>query len=462
MIFINILIAILAFFLLVGIIVIIHEGGHYLTAILCRIKILEFSIGFGPKLYQTFIGKDKTLFTLRAIPMGGYVKPLDENTCPTEEWNQFSEEDKKRAFSHVPKWKKFLMVAGGPLSNFILAFVLLTGVYMYYGNDGVKPVIKEIAPNSLFSQTPLQKGDEIVAIDGTTVKMNHTAMALLLQTVMSNQNFDITVKNNNGTHTYNIPTKNLNYDGLLNSQEDFHGLTLQNTIGDVLVYQVNAESPASHVGIQPGDIIVSVNGEKANDVNALVKQFHQSPGKEFMITYQRYNKEYTVKVIPELKELDNQKVGLIGIRTKIINPQNIRHFTYSLSEASHEAITNTMRQLSTNINVITKLITGELSTRSISGPLSIAEYSGYSFQLGTKYFLQMMAAISIAIGFFNLLPIPMLDGGHLTQYIIETIRRKDFTMNQLMFVQKIGIVCLISIFTLALGNDLIRYVTTYF
>lgn len=458
----NFLIAILAFFLLIGIIIIIHEGGHYVTALLCRIKILEFSLGFGPKIIERKIGKDQTLFTLRAIPMGGFVKPLDRHNMSKEDWEKVSSEDKARAFSEVKKWRKFLMVAGGPLSNFILAFIIFTGVYIHYGTDGVKPVIASIEQNSLFSDTPIKVGDEIVAINGEKTPLNHIVMSNLLQTAMSKNSFEMTIKNNDGLKTYTIPVKNLNYDGLSFSQESFHGLKLEKMQGDILINYIKENSPAYLAGIKLNDIIKKVNGETVNSVDNVIATFHKNPGKEFNLTYFRDGQEHNVKVTPVLTNYEGQEVGLIGIRAKVINPTNNIHLQFNLIEASKEAFYNTVRQFNTNMTVIWRLITGDLSTKTISGPLSIAEYSGTSFQLGAKYFLQMMAIISIAIGFFNLLPVPMLDGGHLAQYIIETIRRKDFTVEQLMFVQKIGIACLVGIFTLAISNDIIRYVTTYF
>lgn len=458
----NLLIAILAFFILVGIIIIIHEGGHYVTALLCRIKILEFSLGFGPQILQRTIGKDKTLFTLRLFPMGGFVKPLDEHNMSKADWEKVPEEDKLRAFSHVAKWRKFLMVAGGPLSNFILAFFIFTGVYMHYGTEGVKPVVSSISPNSLFTNTEIKLGDEIVAINGEKTPLNHIVMSNLLQTSMSSNNFDITVKNDDGEKTYNIPVKNLNYPALSISQEDFHGLHLENILGDIVINHVNENSPAQLAGIKIGDNITKLNGNPVNSVDFLVSTFHGNPGKEFIITYLRDGKEYEAKVIPTLTNYEGKEIGLIGIKAHIQNPINKIHLQFSFFEATKEAIDNTIRQFKTNLTVIGKLVSGDLSTKAISGPLSIAEYSGTSFQLGAKYFLQMMAIISIAIGFFNLLPIPMLDGGHLAQYIIETIRRKDFTVEQLIFVQKIGLACLIGIFTLALSNDIIRFVTKIF
>lgn len=261
-------------------------------------------------------------------------------------------------------------------------------------------------------------------------------MSHLLQTAMSKKSFNITVKDKEGISTYTIPVKNLNYDGLSFSQENFHGLKLDKMHGDILINYIREDSPAQLAGIKANDIIKKVNGETVNSVDNVIATFHKNPGKEFSLTYLRDGKEHDVNVTPVLTNYDGQEVGLIGIRAKVINPTNNIHLQFNLIEASKEAFHNTVRQFNTNMTVIWRLITGDLSTKTISGPLSIAEYSGTSFQLGAKYFLQMMAIISIAIGFFNLLPVPMLDGGHLAQYIIEIVRRKDFTIDQLVFVQK--------------------------
>jgi regulator of sigma E protease len=454
-------ISIFAFLILVGIIVTIHEFGHYITAVACRIKILEFSIGFGPKIFQKQLGKDKTLFTLRALPMGGYVKPLEQGAVTPEEWETLSETEKSRAFSQSPKWKKFLMVAGGPLSNFILAIIIFTGIFLYYGAEGVKPVISEVSSESMF-YNHLKVGDEILAINDTPARFNHSAYGLLMDSLMQGKTIKVEYSNNTGVHLLELPVSKLNYDGLLLSQFDFHGINFEGLKGDVIFESVNPNGAAAKAGILPKDSLILVNGEKVNDITQVVKQFHKNPGKNFELTVERNNQQFKINVQPQKTLVEGREIGLIGVKTAIPYPTNIIRQDFSLSSAFHEAFFNTVRQIKTNAVVIGKMIVGQISTKTISGPLSIAEYSGTSFKMGTKYFFQMMAIISIAIGFFNILPIPMLDGGHLVQYTIEYIRRKDFSMAQLMFINKIGLGCLIGIFVLAISNDIIKYVEAYF
>lgn len=454
----TILIAIVAFLILVGLVVTIHEGGHFITALLCKIKVLEFSIGLGPIILQKKMGKDQILFTLRAIPMGGFVKPLEKATMPTEEWNKLLETDRSRAFDQVPRWKKALMVAGGPISNFVLAIFLFCGIFYFYGSTGAHPVIAEIQPQSIFAKAGIKEGDEILKIDNIPVQLSQDAYVITLDSVLKNKEFNMQVQNKEGIFNKKVIVENLDYNDLLISQNTFLGFYLETQVGDIRISKVSPDSPAEKAGILSGDMIISIDSIPSKDLGKTIRYIHQNPDKNIVVKVRRDNSIKDFNVLVRSKPNEHGVIGNIGIYADIENPTNLTTLKYSLFQAFTEGISNTIRHTSTSISTTTKLLLGQISTKAISGPLSIAEYSGASLQMGVKYFLQMMALISIAIGVFNALPIPMLDGGHLLQYFVESIRGKDYSSKEILMSNYVGIICLIGIFSLAMSNDIIRYV----
>lgn len=454
----DILFAIFAFLILIGLVVTIHEGGHFVTALLCRIKVLEFSIGFGPKILQRKFGKDGILFTLRALPMGGFVKPLDKGMISEDEWNKLPPEEQSRALSVVPRWKRALMVLGGPLSNFVLAIVLFFGIFYTYGSTGIIPVVSEIVPGSMFDKSGINPGDKIKAINNIPVQLSHETYTFLIDSVMGNDNIKITVENKTGIHNIFIDTHSADYKKLLTSQNLFHGLYLEGQKGDIYINRIRENSPAEQAGLQSGDMLVSLNNIPMNDLSKSIRYIQNFPEDKLPVTILRNGEKKDFNVNIQRENVDGRTIGIIGIYSNVKNPTNVTTLQYSLIDALSEGISSTIIHTSTSINTIKKLVLGQISTKAISGPLSIAEYSGSSLQMGLKYFIQMMALISIAIGVFNLLPIPMLDGGHLLQYFIESIRGKNYNSKELLMSNYVGIICLFGIFTLAMGNDLIRYV----
>lgn len=457
---IDLLFAILAFLLMIGLVVTIHEGGHFITALLCKITVLEFSLGFGPKIFQKPIGKgkDKILFTLRCIPMGGFVKPLDKSTVSEEHWNSLTPQQQSRSFASVARWKKALMIFGGPLSNFILAIALFVGIFYSYGSTGISPVVAKIYEGSIFENSGIKPGDEIVSINNIPVNLTQDTYSVLIDSIMNNPVISVIVNNKDGNKNYLVNTSSVDYNKLLVSQYLFHGLQLQGQTGEIKISSVKENGPAEKAGIQSGDILISLNDVKIDDLSQYISIVRESKNITLNVKLRRNNKEKYFLVPIETKKSEEGDIGYIGIFAQIINPTNIKTLEYSIGQAFTQGISTTITHTSTNISTIKKLILGQISTKAISGPLTIAEYSGESLQMGLQYFLQMMALISIAIGVFNLLPIPMLDGGYLFQYFVETIRGKNYNNKEALISNYIGIICLMGLFTLAMGNDLIRYV----
>ncbi len=445
-----------AFLLLVGIIVIIHEGGHLLTALACKMKILEFSIGFGPTIIQRKLGKNNILFTLRLFPLGGYVKPLDKSILKEEEWSTYSEEDQKRSFMNSPRWKRALMVAGGPFSNFVLAFILFFIASTFIGNKGLPPIIGEVLPNSITANSGIKQGDKIAKIDNKEIKFFADAYSKIVNSAINGDTINV-VTSNNTEHTLNFSSLNLTELG-----DDIGLLTgvyFQGQIGDILIKRVIEGGVAEKIGLQAGDKIVSVNGIETKDLNKILRTIRVLPGKEVELKYLRNDVITTQKTILESTTISGTQVGRLGVEFQTLNQEDYQLIQTGFIEGIEESYSKVISSAWTTLVSIKKLVTGEISTKAIAGPLSIADFSGKSAQRGLYTYLLMMAAISIAVGVFNLLPIPMLDGGHLFQYFIEFVRQKDFTIKQLEHIQYVGIAAMAGIFTLAIANDINKYLS---
>lgn len=445
---------ILAFLLLVGIVVTIHEAGHFFTAIYSGMRVMEFSVGFGPKILQKRIGKDQVLFTLRLLPLGGFVKPLDESLMSKEEWDVLPDTEKSRSFMNSSRWKKAAMVAGGPLSNFVLAFILFFFAFTVIGTQGLPPIVGEVINGSPFAKSGINQGDIIKEVNGRPVNFTSDTNNIIANAAISGESLTV-VTERNTKHT--IDFKNLDLRSLNDDLGQLTGMYFQGQVGPVVVKKVFDDGSASQAGLQAGDIITAINGKEVNDLNKALRTIRGNPGQKFEFTYIRDGATST-KIIESVAKLESGfNVGKIGVELEAKGESQFKVVHHSILSGLTESANNVVTSTWTNLVSIKKLITGELSTKALSGPLSIADYSGRSAKKGIYSYIMMMAAISIAVGVFNLLPIPMLDGGHLLQYAIEGVMGKGFTTKQLSYMHFIGITVMTSLFVFAIGNDISKY-----
>ncbi len=449
----DLLITIFAFLLMIGIVVTIHEAGHYFMSVWNNIRVVEFSIGFGPKIFSKKMGKDQTQFTLRAFPFGGFVAPLEEKSHP-ELWSTLSEQEKKRSFSNSLKWQKFLMVAGGPVSNFVLAFVIYLILMLSVGTTGFKPILAEITSNSLFAKTDLKENDEISAINNKEVKFSSTAYNEMVSSLVKKE--DITIETTNGKKV-TVKTDNVDLSNITSDFNPIIGMYFKSFPGAVKILKVSEDKPAMKAGIKEGDIIDKVNGKEVKEMGILQREIQNSIDKPVVLEIVRDEKKFDISVLPYIDTEGNKKVGKIGVAFEQ-NMKQLYRLDYSFVEAFNEAIYKVQHVTITTLEVMKKIITGEMSTKNISGPLTMAEYSGKSMQMGFERYMLLIAGISISVGILNLLPIPVLDGGHLLQYSIEAIRRRDFTSYQILIFQKIGMSMIIFMMFIGLFNDITRLI----
>jgi len=446
----SIIYTIFVFILTVSIIVTFHEFGHYIAARLCGVKVLEFSLGFGKKLFGIRIGKDETEYKVSALPLGGYVKMLDERE------GQVKDFEKNRAFNNQSLAKRFIIVFAGPFFNFILA------VFFYFlifigGYSGFKPSVSFVATNSIVEDIGMEQDDIIYSVNSIKVK---TWSEVTLQTVKfitdeKNINF-VVLRDNNFFPLKEIDYKKISFEetnilqylGILN----FANKSLK-------IGHVEKNSPADLSGLAVGDKILSINNSVVINWNDIVNIIKANPSQILKLNILRENIKKNINVIPSLITHNGSEIGRLGISPLIENDEILKnkvYVRYSFSDSLKFAVLKTYDFTLLTFNFIIKLIKGDASSDSISGPVGIAGYAADSFSSGYTSFLSLLAMLSISIGILNLLPIPMLDGGHLMYYLVEFITRKPVPERVQLVLQQVGITFLILLSFFALYNDLMR------
>ena len=449
----EIIISVLAFLVLIALVITIHEGGQFVVGRLCGMRMLEFSIGFGPRIFETRFGRDQTKFTLRLLPLGGYVKPLDPSMVKPEEWASYPPEEQKRAYTLSARWKKTLMVAGGPFCNFVLAFVVYFIAMAWVGTHGIEPVISEVVPNSVFAKAGVQEGDKILKVNGNQVPLVNDAYPMIVNGMLQGRKVSLQTQRGIFILDYtHIDLKNID-----DNINETMGAYFKGESGDVVIRKMDKDGSGAKAGIQTGDILKSVNGKPFSDVNRAIRFINSNPGKELTFDILRNNQPITLKATPELKDENGRQIGRIGIEFEVKNKTNSKLVRYSLGDALWLSTQKVWDSSYTTIMSVKRLVTGELSTKSISGPLAIADYSGKSAQIGLFQYLMMIGAISIAVGVFNLIPIPALDGGHIAQYLIEWVIDHDINPKIIHYGQVIGFGLLMGVFFLSMFNDISKY-----
>ncbi len=445
---------ILSFLVALGILIAVHEYGHFWVARKVGVKVLRFSLGFGKPLWRKTLGEDKTEFVIAAIPLGGYVKMLDERE------GEVAEHEVHRAFNRQSIGKRMAVVVAGPLANFAFAIVAYWLMFMI-GVVGLKPIIGEVGVASIAEQGGFQQGDQIVAIQGVGVRTWQDAILTLVDEGLDAEQLSVDVHDRDGTLQYRQLVLNdsvdvTNPEGLLSQ----FGLSQERLVLEPRMDNVEVNSPAERAGLRHGDLIVSADGQDIAGWGAWVDYVRARPEVSFDVRVMRGEQLVTLTLKPDRIVGEGEEFGRIGVSPIVPEGLMDRYRTevsFGPIDALLEGMEKTWKTSALTLRMLGKLVVGEASLKNISGPISIAQYAGVSASLGVSPFLAFLALVSISLGVLNLLPVPMLDGGHLLYYFIEFLRGGRPVSERIQMVgQQVGVALLLSLMILAFYNDLLR------
>ena len=444
---------VVAAILLLGPLIAIHEFGHYFVARKLGVKVLVYSIGFGPTILKWTSKKSGIQYQLSALPLGGYVKMLDERE------ENVAEADLPYAFNRQHPWKRIVIVAAGPLINLIFA-ILLFWLLFLPSQEQLNTRVGKVLADTPAAAAQMQVGDKITAIDGTPVTTWEKLNFALVDRVGETGKIQVQAERAGEIKTFSLPIQNF-----LNDQSqsplDVLGFTPYRPQIPAIVSKLSEDGAAIRQGMQEGDQIVAIDGVKMNDWYDVVQVVQASPEKLLKVDVLRNNQVQQLEVMPQGKRDNMGNVsGVLGVQSdpgKIVIPEDYKQtIQYSPSEALFMAVDKTGQLSSMILNSIVKMVRGLIGLDNLSGPITIAKVAGQSAEMGWQTFISFMALMSVSLGILNLLPIPMLDGGHLVYYFIELIRGKPVSEQIQLVGLKIGMVLLGSMMLLALFNDFMR------
>lgn len=447
----------LAFIVAIGILVTVHEFGHYQVAKWCGVKVLKFSIGFGKPLWSKALGKDQTQFIVAAIPLGGYVKFLDEKEA--QESNEkivFPESDLKRAFNRQHVLKRIAIVLAGPFANLLLA-VLLYWLLLVSGVTGIKPILGKVIADSPAALAGFKQNDVIKRINGNEIDTWKEASFALATESLKNATVDVEVLDSR--QKIQIRKLNLQSFNLEKSKQDVMstlGLTLYEVDIPARIGEVKAGAAADIAGLKTDDLVLSVNHQKVSVWQDFTQEIRRNANKPVKVLVLRNHEEIVLNITPKPHIEDGKMVGLIGVAVK---DSRVTTKYFSVPVALKKAFATTWDTSILSFKLMGKLVTGQLSLKNLSGPVTIASAAGESADRGFKPYIAFLAFISISIGVMNLLPIPVLDGGHFMYYIAELLTGKPVPESILIIGQKIGLLLLGLMMIVAIYNDVIRVIT---
>lgn len=445
------LLSLLALIVTLGVLITVHEFGHFWVARRLGVKVLRFSVGFGRPLWLRRGRVDGTEFAVAAVPLGGYVRMLDERE------GEVAVHERQRAFNRQPVGSRIAIVAAGPLFNFLFAIFTYSLMFMV-GVTGTRPLLDEPVPGSIAATGGFQKGDLITAVDDEPTSTLQAVSLTLLERSMDAALIQVQVRD--AENHLQIRTLDLrDAEGLAENTQLLSQLGLVLWPIPAVVGQVIADSPADYAGLQPGDRIVAVNEQRINDWPALVNYVQEHPGQPLGFEIERAGRQQTLEITPEAVTTEQGTIGRIGVSGQV--PEELTEkmqviIRYGPLKAFLEGSQKTWDMSLFTLRMLWRMLIGRASLENISGPITIAQYAGQSVSIGWLPFLSFLALVSISLGVLNLLPIPVLDGGHLLYYGVELVKGSPLSEFAQEAGQRIGILLLVMLMALALFNDLTR------
>jgi len=446
------------FFISLGVLVTIHEFGHFWVARRCGVRVEQFSIGFGAPLV-TWTDKLGTEFRLAVLPLGGFVKMLDERT------DSVSEKDKAFAFTSKTPWQRMAIILAGPVANFLLAVVIFWFIFLG-GERGLAPVVGSVKVDSIAEQAGFESGMEIVEISGVQTNSWGSVSRELFNYIGRSEDIPFVVTYPDSTIRYEIPVR---VNAWLEDEQDPRalnalGLSPAIELEFISIYGVEKESAAEEAGLRTDDKLITFNGELINSLEKFVDDVSRSAGQSLTLGVERSvdggsPEQLMISVTPKADLRDGEEVGLLGVQLSSNNkyPEAlVRQIKYGFLSAIPRAMQETVSTSVFVVKSIGKLVVGDLSSKNLSGPITIAKVAGDSARAGAYNFVRFVAILSIMLGVMNLLPLPVLDGGHILFILIELAKGSPVSERIQLVGYKAGFAMLIGLFVFATFNDLMR------
>jgi regulator of sigma E protease len=446
----------LAFIVAVGVLVTVHEFGHYWVARRLGFKVLRFSVGFGKSLLSRVAGRDHTEYVIAAIPLGGYVKLLDEREGPVDP------SEVHRAFNRKPHWQRILVLLAGPAFNIAFAILLLAGMFWVNGATEVRAVVGEVRAESPAALAGMHRGDEILSLGGKPVAGQSDVVMGLLESMTDDGAVHMQLRTQEGAQrdlrlqvSDPVERRRLTEpDQLLRGVGfDFWQPAVPARVG-----AVEAGGPAAVAGMLTGDLVLAVDGTSVASFTELRKRIESRAGETVQLNIRRGSSDLALRVAVAAADVSGKHVGRLGVASAAAAypPDMLRHTSLgagaSLARGSAEAWKMTALQG----QVFWRMLLGRVSLKNLSGPLTIAEYAGDSARSGPSAFIGFLVLISLSLGFLNLLPIPILDGGQIVYQLLEWAKGAPLSERFQAFGQQVGIGLLVLMMGVALFNDIVR------
>jgi regulator of sigma E protease len=448
------LISLIAFVVAIAILVAVHEWGHFIVARGLGIKVLRFSIGFGRPILTKKSGPDQTEYCLSAIPVGGYVKLLDERDC------EVSVAEQDRAFNRQPIASRIAVLLAGPLLNIIFAILAYWCMFMM-GVPGSKPVVGEVMPESIAASAGMLAGDQIVRVGDRSVGTWEGTVLAILDELLAEGNIALEVSREDGSGSP-ILLETAGFETALTEPGqlfDVLGLSPWLPVLPPVIGELVAGGTAKKAGMQAGDRVIEADGQVMDSWIGWVEFVRERPDASVRVTVLR--KDIPVELDLAIGSVDSEE-GVIGrIGASVDMPEDMyedmrAYQRFGPVVALGAATAKTWEMSALTVRMVSRMLTGDVSVKNISGPINIAQYAGYSARIGFQPFLNFLAIVSISLGILNLLPIPMLDGGQVVYQLAEAVKGSPVSERAQLFGQQMGILFLLVLMSFAFYNDLAR------